>query len=205
MVATTIATRGVKDEAVLAAMRSVPRHAFVPESHRQHAYDDRPLPIGDGQTISQPFLVAIMAQEAHIEPGDKVLEVGTGSGYSAAVLSKLAKNVCTIEIVQSLGEQAAARLKELGFSNVAVRIGDGYQGWAEEGPFDAIIVTAASPEVPEPLKQQLKVGGRLVIPVGTNVQHLRVITCHLDGFREEPLFRVRLGPMTGEAAKAEDR
>ena len=201
MVRETIEARGVDDARVVAAMRTVPRHRFVPERHRELAYEDRALPIGDGQTISQPYIVAIMAQEAHIGPNSRVLEIGTGSGYGAAVLSRVAKHVCTIEILKSLGERASKLLGELGYDNVKVRVGDGYQGWAEEGPFDAIVVTAAPPEVPEPLKEQLKVGGRLVIPVGTRVQHLRVITRTRTGYREEPLFRVRFVPMTGEAAK----
>ncbi|MDH3591672.1 MAG: methyltransferase domain-containing protein, partial [Planctomycetota bacterium] len=136
-----------------------------------------------------------------IKPGARVLEIGTGSGYGAAVLAKIAREVYTIEIIESLGKRASSVLESLGFDNVFVRVGDGYQGWPDKGPFDAIIVTAAPPRVPEPLKQQLKVGGRLVIPVGTRIQHLRVILRTKDGFREEPLFRVRFVPMTGEAQK----
>jgi len=199
MVRDTIAERGVQDPRVLKAMRKVPRHEFVPEAQRRYAYEDRPLPIGHGQTISQPYMVAIMTEVAEIGPDCKVLEIGTGSGYGAAVLGEVAKDVFTIEIVEPLAAEAAKTLKRLGYSNVRVRAGDGYRGWPEEAPFDAIIVTAAPPEVPEPLKDQLKVGGRLVLPVGTRTQHLRVLTRTPEGFVEHPLFEVRFVPMTGEA------
>ncbi len=194
-----IVTSGVQDPRVLEAMRKVPRHEFVPEAERRHAYEDRPLPIGHGQTISQPHIVAIMAEVAEIGPGAKVLEIGTGSGYGAAVLAELAAEVYTIEIVEPLAEDAAATLARVGYRNVHVRAGDGYRGWPEEAPFDAILVTAAPPEVPGPLKDQLKVGGRLVVPVGTRTQYLRVVTRTPEGFVEDPQLEVRFVPMAGEA------
>jgi len=201
MVEETIAARNVQDERVLAAMRKVARHEFVPEGVRRHAYEDRALPIGHGQAVSQPFLVALMAEVADIGPDERVLEIGTGSGYGAAVLAELARDVFTIEIVEPLAEQATATLARLGYGNVHVRAGDGYRGWPEEAPFDAIIVTAAPPEVPEPLKQQLRVGGNLVCPVGTHRQYLRVLTRTPEGFVEHPLFEVDFVPMAGEAQR----
>ena len=166
MVDEQIAARGVSDTAVLRAMRSVPRHRFVPDSLRVRAYDDRPLPIGLGQTISQPYVVAYMTEELQLSPRSRVLEVGTGSGYQAAVLAEIARAVYSIEIVPELGRSAEARLEELGYGRVHVRIGDGYAGWPEAAPFDAIIVTAAAEDVPAPLVAQLKPGGRMVLPVG---------------------------------------
>lgn len=201
MVAETIEARNVQDERVLAAMRKVPRHEFVPEGVRRHAYEDRALPIGYGQAVSQPFLVALMAEVADIGAGERVLEIGTGSGYGAAVLAELARDVFTIEIVEPLAEQATATLARLGYENVHVRAGDGYRGWPEAAPFDAIIVTAAPPEVPEPLKKQLRVGGNLVCPVGTHRQYLRVLTRTPEGFVEHPLFEVDFVPMAGEAQR----
>ncbi len=164
-------------EPVLDAMARTKRHLFVPEHVRTFAYADRPLRIGHGQTISQPFIVALMTHLAGVEPGDTVLEIGTGSGYQAAVLAHLVKEVCTIEIVEPLGEEAAKRLKELGYENVRVRVGDGYKGWPECGPFDAVVVTAALGHVPPPLLEQLKVGGKLVMPVGSPgaVQRMTVV------------------------------
>ena len=166
MVATQIEALGVGDPAVLGAMRRVPRHQFVPAEYVDQAYDDHPLPIGFGQTISQPYIVALMSEELELKPGDRVLEIGTGSGYQAAVLAELGMQVYTIEIVPELAERAAARLKALGYTDVQVRAADGYWGWREEAPFDAIIVTAAPDHVPQPLVEQLKPGGRMVIPVG---------------------------------------
>jgi protein-L-isoaspartate(D-aspartate) O-methyltransferase len=192
---------GVKDPRVLAAMRTVPRHEFVPEALRAHAYENRPLPIGEGQEISPPYIVAIMAELAEIGPDDKVLEIGTGSGYGAAVLAKLARRVYSIEIVEALGKQASARLDRLGYDTVSVRIGDGYAGWPAAAPFDAIVVTAAPPEIPEPLKQQLKMGGRMVIPVGTRHQRLLVLTRTPGGFEETRILKVEFVPMTGAAQK----
>jgi len=190
----------VRDARVLEAMRKVPRHRFMPESQRAHAYDDRPLPIAHGQTISQPYIVALMSELADVKPGDTVLEVGTGSGYQAAVLAEMGVKVFSIEIIEPLAKQATATLSELGYGNkVEVRHGDGYAGWPERAPFDAVIVTAAPPKIPKPLKRQLKVGGRLVIPVGKHYQSLIRVTRTKDGFREESVIPVRFVPMTGKA------
>lgn len=177
MVDTTIAARGVRDERVLGAMREVPRHLFVRPADRASAYDDSPLPIGHGQTISQPYIVALMTELARPRASDRALEVGTGSGYQAAVLSRLVERVYTIEIVDALAEEATRRLAELGYPNVVVRAGDGYAGWTDAEPFDVILVTAAPDHVPPPLLAQLAPGGRMVIPVGPvwSVQELRVI------------------------------
>lgn len=200
MVREQIEARGVRDPQVLEAMRKVPRHRFMPESQRAHAYDDRPLPIGEGQTISQPYIVALMTELADVKPGDTVLEIGTGSGYQAAVLAEMGVKVFSIEIVESLAKSAEKVLDELGYGErVEVRRGDGYAGWPEHAPFDAIIVTAAPPKIPEPLKQQLEVGGRLVIPVGKFFQSLLLLTRTKDGFREETVIPVRFVPMTGKA------
>ena len=198
MVSTQIESRGVRDPQVLRAMRAVPRHRFVPASERSSAYDDRPLPIGHQQTISQPYIVALMSELADLKPGDKVLEVGTGSGYQAAVLAEMGVKVFSIEIVAPLAKQAKATLTKLGY-DVEVRHGDGYAGWPEHAPFDAVIVTAAPPQIPEPLKEQLKIGGRLVIPVGTHFQSLIRVTRTKIGFRQESVLPVRFVPMTGEA------
>jgi len=199
MVAEQIARRGIDDPRVLGAMRRVPRHELVPERVRAQAYDDRPLPIGHGQTISQPYVVAFMTEALELAPSDRVLEVGTGSGYQAAVLAELVRAVWTIEIVAPLAERAAHDLARLGYQNVQVRAGDGYRGWPEHAPFDAIIVTAAPDHVPEPLIAQLAVGGRLVLPVGTGTQELVLIERTPDGVRRRRLLGVRFVPMTGEA------
>ena len=199
MVTSQIAARGVADRAVLAAMRKVPRHEFVPAQVADMAYADRPLPIGERQTISQPYIVALMSELAALKPGARVLEIGTGSGYQAAVLSELGAKVYTVEIIAPLAERAAATLTRLGYANVHTRIGDGYRGWPEAAPFDAIVVTAAPPAVPAPLKEQLKVGGRLVLPVGTYDQELRVITRTAQGWDERDVIPVLFVPMTGEA------
>jgi len=201
MVAQTIEARGVKDPAVLAAMRSVPRHAFVPEEIRAYAYDDRPLPIGERQTISQPYIVALMTELAEVAPGEKVLEVGTGSGYQAAVLAAMKADVWSIEIVAPLAERARADLAAQGYTGIRLRVGDGYAGWKEAAPFDAIIVTAAPDHVPQPLVDQLAVGGRLVIPVGATYQELIRITRTKDGIQRESVIPVRFVPMTGEAQR----
>jgi protein-L-isoaspartate(D-aspartate) O-methyltransferase len=200
MVNRQIEARGVRDPQVLAAMRAVPRHRFVPQGQLAKAYDDRPLPIGHGQTISQPYIVALMSELADVKPGDRVLEVGTGSAYQAAVLAEMGAQLYSIEIVGALAVSAEAKLKELGYGGrVEVRHGDGYAGWPEQAPFDAIVVTAAPPEIPEPLKQQLKVGGRLIIPVGKQYQSLLKVIRTADGFREESVIPVRFVPMTGKA------
>jgi protein-L-isoaspartate(D-aspartate) O-methyltransferase len=200
MVRSQIESRGVEDTRVLDAMRKVPRHRFMPESQRRYAYDDRPLPIGEGQTISQPYIVALMSELAGVKPGDTVLEVGTGSGYQAAVLAEMGVKVFSIEIVASLAKRAKALLGDLGYEeSIEVRHGDGYAGWPEHAPFDAIVVTAAPPKIPEPLKQQLAVGGHLVIPVGKSFQSLLRVTRTKDGFREESVIPVRFVPMTGKA------
>lgn len=184
---------------VLAAMAAVPRHAFVPDDQRTSAYRNRPLPVGHGQTISQPFIVAMMTELLRVKPSDRVLEVGTGSGYQAAVLAKLAREVYSIEIVRPLGETAAAALKREGFDNVTTKIGDGYQGWAEHAPFDGIMVTAAPDHVPPALIDQLKPGGRLVIPVGEVVQDLMVVEKKEDGTTTSTaLVPVRFVPLTRE-------
>jgi protein-L-isoaspartate(D-aspartate) O-methyltransferase len=166
MVETQIRARGIMDERVLKAMRAVPRHLFVDERYRTLAYQDRPLPIGHGQTISQPYVVGEMSEEAAVQPGDRVLEIGTGSGYQAAILAELTDQVYTIEIIEPLAQVAAQRLKDLGYDRVRSRTGDGYLGWQEAAPFDAILVTAAPDHVPPPLARQLREGGRMVVPVG---------------------------------------
>ncbi|MHC4225261.1 MAG: protein-L-isoaspartate(D-aspartate) O-methyltransferase [Planctomycetota bacterium] len=200
MVQFQIESRGVEDPAVLMAMRQVKRHEFVPERQKRHAYEDGPLPIGYDQTISQPYIVASMTEELGLEPGMKVLEIGTGSGYQAAVLAAITKRVCTIEIKEPLATRAAATLERLGYTAVKARCGDGYYGWPEEAPFDAIIVTAAAPHVPPPLVRQLKAGGRLVIPVGRPfaTQDLRVIRKSTQGrVFSKSLYAVRFVPLTG--------
>ncbi len=201
MVATQIASRDITNPRVLAAMRQVPRHLFVPPDERVSAYDDRPLPIGHGQTISQPYIVALMTELGKPEPTDRVLEIGTGSGYQAAVLSKLVAEVFTIEIVEPLGVEARARLADLGYKNIVTRIGNGYGGWPDRAPFDLILVTAAPEEVPPALVAQLKPGGRLVIPVGPvlSVQELLVVTKDASGkVHTEHVIPVRFVPMRRE-------
>jgi protein-L-isoaspartate(D-aspartate) O-methyltransferase len=198
MVESQIEARGVRDPRTLAAMRKVPRHLFVPPAQAGQAYADHPLPIGHGQTISQPYIVAFMTEALGLAGGETVLEVGTGSGYQAAVLAQIAARVHTIEIVAPLAEEAARLLNRLGHANVEVRAGDGYLGWPEAAPFDAIMVTAAAPRIPEPLKAQLKDGGRLVLPVGDEWQELVVVTRRGDRFEERQVLPVRFVPMTGK-------
>ena len=208
--AAMVQRQGVEDERVLAALRAVPRHELVPEGARDLAYEDHPVSIGHGQTISQPYIVALMTELSHVAdlgPGAKVLEIGTGSGYQAAVLAELGAQVYSIEIVEALGQRARADLERLGYAGarasrpgrVHLRIGDGYAGWPSEAPFDAIVLTAAPAAIPAPLKEQLKVGGRLVAPVGERVQQLRVLTRTVEGFASEDVTAVRFVPMTGRA------
>jgi protein-L-isoaspartate(D-aspartate) O-methyltransferase len=196
MVETQIRGRGIEDARVLRALARVPRHRFVRDADIDEAYSDHPLEIGFAQTISQPYIVAFMSEALALDPAHKVLEIGTGSGYQAAVLGELAREVFTIEIVPPLAERSSALLKSLGYANVHVRGGDGYAGWPEAAPFDAIIVTAAPDHVPQPLVDQLKVGGRLVIPVGRGEQQLLVMTRTATGLREERRLPVRFVPLT---------
>jgi protein-L-isoaspartate(D-aspartate) O-methyltransferase len=194
-----IQREGVSDEKVLAAMRKVPRHEFVPERYRHAAYENHALPIGLEQTISQPFIVGYMTQALELEGGEKVLEIGTGSGYQAAVLAEIAGEVYTIEILEPLGRNAERTLNRLGYDNVHVKIGDGYQGWPEHAPFDAILVTAAPDHVPQPLVEQLDDNGRMVIPIGSWSQRIVLITKTADGVVQKLDIPVRFVPMTGEA------
>ena len=202
MVRSQIEARGVRDSAVLAALRRVPRHEFVPTEVRPEAYADHPLPIGERQTISQPYIVGFMTELLQVKPGHRVLEIGTGSGYQAAVLAELGADVYTIEIVENLAHTARAVLERLGYEKVRVRSGDGYQGWQDAAPFDRIIVTAAPPQVPQPLIDQLKPGGRLVVPEGDQDQDLVLYTKSADGtLRRDRVLPVRFVPMTGRAQK----
>ncbi|HQR44841.1 MAG TPA: protein-L-isoaspartate(D-aspartate) O-methyltransferase [Thermoanaerobaculia bacterium] len=198
MVERQIAARGVKDPRVLEAMRTLPRHLFVPDAEMAHAYEDRPLPIGSGQTISQPYIVAFMTEQLHLTGSETVLEIGTGSGYQTAVLARLARKVYSIEIRPELAQEAAERLKSLGISNAEVMTGDGYKGWPEHAPFDGILVTAAPERIPPPLLEQLASPGRMVIPVGGFYQELKVIERTSDGFRERSVLPVRFVPFVRE-------
>ncbi len=200
MVARHIAARGVRDDRVLGAMAAVPRHEFVPKNLAHLAYSDQPLPIGSGQTISQPYIVAAMTELARVRPGARVLDVGTGSGYQAAVLAELGAEVLSIEIVSELAEQATRTLERLGYAGVSVRVGDGSCGAPDSAPFDAIIAAAAPPAVPPALEEQLAPGGRLVLPVGRDVQDLMVIERTAEGFERWVVFAVRFVPMIGAGA-----
>ena len=196
--------RATLSERVLAAMAKVPRHELVPADQKAIAYANRPLPIGLGQTISQPFIVALMTDLMEVKPGDRVLEIGTGSGYQAAVLAELAATVYTVEIVESLAREAAGRLNQLGYRNVVAKVGDGYQGWPEHAPFDAIMVTAAPREVPQPLIEQLKPGGRLVVPIGGQAagQALLLIEKKTDGtVMRRNILAVSFVPLTDKSGK----
>jgi len=202
MVSTQIEARGIHDDHVLQAMRAVLRHRFMPESQSAHAYEDRPLPIGYDQTISQPYIVALMTQLAGVTTGDTVLEVGTGSGYQAAVLAEMGVEVFSVEIIEPLSKRARAVLSELGYaSKVQVRHGDGYAGWPEHAPFDGIIVTAAADKIPPPLLQQLKPGGKLVIPVGAEHGYQELLLVEVDESGEiskRSILPVRFVPLTGD-------
>lgn len=200
MVRRQIAARGIRDERVLAAMGAVPRHRFVPESQRRYAYEDGPLPIGPEQTISQPYIVALMSECTGAGEGDRVLEIGTGCGYQAAVLAAMGAEVWSVEIAGELSARAAANLRDTGYADrVHLRVGDGWSGWPEAAPYRAVILTAAPPDVPRPLLEQLADGGRLVAPVGVAVQDLVVVHRRGDDFRRDTLIPVRFVPMRGRA------
>ncbi len=203
MVRHQIQGRGLKDERLLKALLTVPRHLFVPGQYRREAYEDYPLPIGEGQTISQPYIVALMTEVAEVKPGDKVLEIGTGSGYQAAVLNQLTDQVFSIEIRETLAGRASSVLQSLNYTGVKVRWADGYFGWPEEAPFDAILVTCAANHIPPPLFQQLKEGGRLVIPVGSTVFFQTLTLVRKIGGKPvvKQLLDVRFVPMVGEIEK----
>jgi protein-L-isoaspartate(D-aspartate) O-methyltransferase len=199
MVQEQIERRGVSDPLVLEAMRRVPRHLFVPPDLRDRAYDDKPLPIGSGQTISQPFIVAYMTEAARVRQGDRVLEIGAGSGYQAAILAAVGARVFSLEILPEVADATRAALQAARIAGVEVRTGDGYHGWPEEAPFDAILVTAAPETTPEPLVGQLAEGGRLIVPVGAGSQELLRLTRTASGLLRESLLPVRFVPMTGQA------
>ena len=206
MIEKDIKGRGVADPAVLREMSKVPRHLFVDAALRDQAYDDHPLPIGEGQTISQPYVVALMTEALQVGPGDRVLEIGTGSGYQAAVLAGIVKEVYTIEIIKGLADRAGATLARLGYRNVHVRSGDGYGGWPEHAPFDAIIITAAADHIPRPLMDQLREGGRLIVPLGSpgRVQTLSLATKQRGALSVGKIIPVAFVPMTGEMQKRKD-
>jgi protein-L-isoaspartate(D-aspartate) O-methyltransferase len=202
MVREQLILRGVQDPRVLAAMRKVPREEFVPEDVRGESYSDGPLPIGHDQTISQPYIVAFMTDQLRLQPAYRVLEVGTGSGYQAAILAELVAEVYTIEIVEPLAKTAEETLARLGYKNVRVKVGDGYKGWPEHAPFDAIIVTCAPQRVPQPLVDQMKEGGRMMVPVGNYLaQELYLLEKAKGGMRQSAVLPVRFVPMAGEAIK----
>lgn len=195
MVASQIEARGVKDKRVLEAMRNVARHMFVPDNMISYAYQDEPLPIGQGQTISQPYIVAYMTEVLQLKGEERILEVGTGSGYQAAILAEIVKEVFTVEIIEELGGQAQKVLDRLGYENIHFKIGDGTWGWKEHAPYDAIMVTAAPAKVPKALQEQLKIQGRLVIPVGSMFQELVLITRDKKKFKKKKLLPVRFVPL----------
>jgi len=206
MVEEQIASRGVRDQRVLAAMRMVPREVFVPTDQAEAAYDDCPLPIGSGQTISQPYIVAVMIEAAELKPDERVLDVGTGSGYAAAVMSRIASEVFTIERHAPLSDEARRKFDTLGYSNIHLCTGDGTKGWLEAAPFDAIVVAASGPATPRALKDQLAIGGRLVVPVGNETQHLlRIRRTHESRFEEEDLGLVMFVRLIGEEGWKSDR
>lgn len=195
MISYQIKNRGITDTKVLEAMEKVKRHLFVPDALRGMAYQDSPLPIGHEQTISQPYIVAYMTEAAQLSPDDRVLEIGTGSGYQAAILAEIVKEVYTIEIIKPLADSASVKLLDMGYQNIKVKWGDGYKGWVEHAPFDVIIVTAAPAQIPENLIDQLEIGGRMVIPVGTSFQELYLITRTESGFDKTPILPVIFVPM----------
>lgn len=198
--------RGIHDPKVINAMWEVDRSIFVPDDMLEHSYEDRALPIGKEQTISQPYIVAYMAQALDLRPNDVVLEIGTGCGYNAAVLSRIVSHVYSIEVIEWLADLAYDNLREVGYRNITTRHGDGYKGWPEEAPFDGIVLTAAPPAIPEPLKLQLKTGGRLLAPVDTGVQQLVLLErTGKDFFEDTPLLPVQFVPMTGEAQRRPGR
>lgn len=201
MVENQIKARGIKNKLVLNAMLKVPRHKFVPAHLRLSAYTDSPLPIGQGQTISQPYIVALMTELVELDKTKKVLEIGTGSGYQAAVLAELAKEVYTVEILKPLAKTAEKQLEDLGYKNIKVSCGDGFFGWKEHAPFDAIIVTCAPGKIPQPLIEQLAEGGRMIIPVGEHYQELELITKEKGRIKTANIIPVRFVPMLGEAQK----
>ena len=198
MVNEQLRERDIKDPRVLAAMEKVPRHLFLPEGSRHEAYGDHPVPIGHGQTISQPYIVAFMTQALDVQPEHRVLEIGTGSGYQAAVLGELAKEIYTMEIIEPLAASARTTLERLGYRNVHVRAGNGYEGWPEHAPYDRVMVTAAPEDVPPALVEQLKVGGLMAIPVGSFSQELRILRKTADGLETLHTLPVRFVPMTGK-------
>lgn len=198
MIERQLKARGIKDPLVLSAMQKVKRHLFVPDDLADFAYKDSPLPIGYDQTISQPYIVAYMTEALKLKPGDRVLEIGTGSGYQAAVLAELVEEVYSIEIIEALAKQAQDKLSDLGYDNVRVKYGDGYKGWKEFAPYDAIIVTAAPPSIPKELAKQLKTGGRMIVPAGSAYQQLILIIKTERGYEEEALLPVRFVPMVHE-------
>jgi protein-L-isoaspartate(D-aspartate) O-methyltransferase len=205
MVKRQILARGVKDSFVINALKTVPRHEFVPEDERNFAYKDEARSIGKGQTISQPYIVAFMTEELHVKPGDRVLEIGTGSGYQASILAQIVDTVYSIEIIKELAEEAKSRVGNLGYKNIIIKQGDGYIGWPEKAPFDAIIVTAALPTIPPDLLEQLKVGGRMILPVGKYVQELVVISKNEGGHTMDSVLPVRFVPMTGKILEQEQQ
>ena len=203
MLESQLKSRDIRSIRVLEAMRNVPRHLLVPENVRKHSYSDYPVSIGEGQTISQPYIVALMTQTVDPQPGEVALEIGTGSGYQTAVLAELVKHVYSVEVIPMLAERASKALTELGYRNVSIRQGDGYRGWPENAPFDVIVVTAAAEKIPTPLIAQLAEGGRLMMPVGkvTEVQNLILLTKKQGRIRRRFLTKVRFVPMTGEAQR----
>lgn len=200
MVESQIRSRGINNKKILEAVAGVERHIFVPETLRKESYEDRPLPVGFGQTISQPYMVALMADCLKLKGDEKILEIGTGSGYQAAVISRLAKEVFTIEIVEELGQRAERILTQAGYDNIHVKLGDGFDGWEENSPYDGIIITCAVNRIPQPLVEQLREGARLVLPIGESlaVQRLKVLTKHGNQIEEEYILDCVFVPMTGK-------